>query len=49
MNRLDWGTLSLTFDDCSYARLDWTSVDPNFTAAGSLRLEQATQVGTSCP
>jgi hypothetical protein len=50
VNRLDWGTLTVTFDDCTHGRLDWAAADPNFTATGSMRLEQATQVaGTSCP
>ncbi|WP_386069573.1 hypothetical protein ACFJIW_04970 [Tahibacter sp. UC22_41] len=50
VNQLDWGTLTVTFDDCTHGRLDWAAADPNFTATGSMRLEQATQVaGTSCP
>lgn len=47
---LNWGTLTFTFADCTHARVDWTSVDPAFSASGTMQLEQLTQIaGTSCP
>ena len=50
LNQLSWGTLTFTFTDCTHARADWTSVDPAFSATGTMQLEQLTQVaGTSCP
>lgn len=47
---LPWGRLIFTFQDCTHARVEWASFDPNFTANGSMNLEQLTRVsGMSCP
>jgi plastocyanin len=44
-----WGTLTFTFGDCNSGRLDWTSTDPAFTAAGSMPLARLTQIqGSAC-
>lgn len=46
---LPWGRLTFTFQDCTHARVEWSSSDPNFTANGAMNLEQLTRVsGTSC-
>lgn len=45
-----WGTLTFTFDGCASGKVDWTSTDPAFTAAGTLPLVRLTQVqGMACP
>lgn len=47
---LPWGRLIFTFQDCTHARVEWASFDPNFTANGTMNLEQLTRVsGMSCP
>ncbi|GMV31905.1 MAG: hypothetical protein AMXMBFR59_40300 [Rhodanobacteraceae bacterium] len=47
---LPWGRLTFNFLDCTHARVEWASVDPNFTANGTMSLEQLSRVaGTSCP
>lgn len=45
-----WGTLTFTFTSCNAGSVSWTSVDPLFTASGTLALERVTSVqGTTCP
>lgn len=45
--RRDWGSLSFTFDDCNYGRVDFTRTG---SKAGSMNLRRLTQpAGASCP
>ncbi|MEO8673241.1 MAG: FG-GAP-like repeat-containing protein [Tahibacter sp.] len=50
ISNLPWGTLRFSFNSCTSGRLDWTSTDPAFTAAGTMPLTRLTQVmDTKCP
>jgi hypothetical protein len=43
-----WGSLTLTFSDCSHGRMTWTSTTPGY-GSGSLDLERLTMpAGLSC-
>lgn len=45
-----WGTLTFTFTGCNAGKVDWTSVDANFTASGTMPLERVTSIaGVTCP
>lgn len=47
---LPWGTVTLTFSDCTHGHVDWTSTDPSFSSSGGMDLVRLTQIlGTSCP
>jgi hypothetical protein len=44
-----WGTLTFLFADCNHAALSWNSVDPAFTASGTMSLVRLTKIaGMSC-
>ena len=45
-----WGTWTFTFTGCNAGKVDWTSTDPAFTAAGTMPLTRLTQIqGSTCP
>lgn len=49
VNAAPWGTFTFTFSDCNTGKLDWTSTDAAFTAAGSMPLTRLTRIeGGAC-
>jgi hypothetical protein len=49
IQRVAWGHLVLTFDDCNNGRVDYTTGLPDFSS-GTMRLVRVTQLaGTTCP
>ena len=45
-----WGTLTLTFSDCTHGHVTWTSTDSAFSSSGGMDIVRLTELaGTSCP
>jgi hypothetical protein len=49
VTRVPWGSLTFTFTDCDHGSVTWNSIDPAFTATGTMPLQRLTRLdGLNC-